>query len=100
MGLDPIFATDPRTVNATQMVDAVFGALSHPAYQRQPDWLREDIAGLDEEIACCERRVAELWKEIPQLERELLEQQRDLAEHKLRRYEKQSELAAKTGGAA
>ncbi len=98
--LDPIFANDPSTRNAVRMVDGVFAALSRPAYQRQPEWMREEIVGLDEDITCCEQRIAELKKEIPALQRELLEQQRDLAEHKLTRYEKQAELASKTGGAA
>ena len=95
--LDPIFANDPSTRNAVRMVDGIFAALSRPAYQRQLEWMREEIAGLEEDAHCCAVRIEQIAAEIPKLERELLENQRDLAEHKLAIIEKRAELARKGG---
>lgn len=101
MTLDPEFAPFPypEVQLGAKMADAVFKALNRPAYQRQPDWLREDIAGLDADIDDYEKSITSIQKEIPALQLELLKKQRDLAECKLARYEKQAELAKATGGA-
>lgn len=98
MALDPTFAPSPAERNAMQMSDSIFGSLSRPAYQREAEYLREDIAGLEEDLACDEKRIRAIQFELPALEIELLSRQRDVAVKRLKLYELRAKLDAKTGG--
>lgn len=83
--------------NSVRLADAVFSALSRPAYQREAEYIREDIAGLEEDVRGWEMDLAEIDREIPRMERERLEKQRDVAIAKLHIMELRQQLAQKGG---
>lgn len=78
---NPIFAHDPIMI---------------PAYQRESGWLREDIAGLQEELRYAEQRVADIQtKEIPDLVKELIRRRCEVEEFTREIANKQQELDQK-----
>jgi hypothetical protein len=98
--LDPIFANDPSTRNAVQMVDGIFAALSRPAFQRQPDWLHKEIAGLEGDIEGWQETITSNEEQIPKMQLEVLQCRLNVALAELRIHDLRTKLAAKTGGAA
>lgn len=62
-----------------------------------PEWTREMIASLDDEIRTWEQRAAEIEREIPALERQRLECQRDAAVARLKQMQMQARLDAMEG---
>ncbi len=80
-------------------MDLTPSILNRPAYQRESQYLREDIASLEEDVRGWQLDLAEIERQIPRMERERLETERDVAIAKLRIMELRQELAQK-GGAA
>lgn len=55
--------------------------LSIPAFRREALWLREEIAGLEEELAYSQKRIAAIEeKEMPELVAELIRRRCELDE--------------------
>lgn len=72
-------------------------ALSRPAYQREAEHMREDIASAQADVEALERRAVVIRDMLPKLEVELRVCERDIAEKKLDLIKMRNELAAKGG---
>ena len=91
--------TTPIERNNSRLMDMTLSSLSIPAYKREAEWLREEIAGAKDDIKALEARAEVIREMLPKLEIELLSCERDAAQMKLEIIEKRAKLAAQEGGA-
>lgn len=93
----PNFRPDPEfATKFARIADMTADALMRPAFQRDAEWLREEIAGLEEEdIPDLEAEVIRLQQEYADLPLQIAKKQLDLAQAKIKLLEKK----AKLGGA-
>ena len=89
--------TTPIERNNNRLMDRTLGSLSFPAYKREAERLREEIAGAKDDILALEVRAVQIREMLPKLETELLICERDAAEKKLEIIEKRALLAQKEG---